>query len=249
MVAPPLAYAAAGEHTSPQWVAAFAAGCSGQSQIGGPLRDGDVAMFGSPQLEPLLFEAQRQGRGWFYGDHAFFGRKQFYRCARNAMQFDGAEGDDDPARFRRFKIPVQDWRHRGSHVLLCPNSASFLTRHGASNWISDVRRVLAAHTDRPIRLRWKKDAELRPLAADLRDCWAVVTFTSNAAVEAILAGVPAFCTAACAGLTMGSANLQEIETPLMPEGRLAWASRLANNQWTLAEMQAGMLWSALRGNR
>lgn len=245
----PVAYCAPNERTSPQWVAAFAKGCGGKSQTLGPLRDGPVAMFGSPQLEPLLFEAQLRGRTWYYGDHAFFGRHQYYRCARNAMQASGLEGDDSPARFNAFGIPIREWRKAGSHILLCPNSDSFLKRYGAPDWINQTVKALQVRTDRTIRIRWKTDADRRPLAEDLKDCWAVVTFTSNSAVEAVLAGVPAFCTAQCAGSAMGSANLQEIETPLMPDGRLAWASRLANHQWTFAEMASGMLWSALGGNR
>lgn len=239
------AYSAGAEGTSPKWVKAFAAGAGCASQTGGPLRDGAVAMFGSPHLEPMLFQAIAEGRTWFYGDHAFFGRGQYYRCGRNEYQFDGLSGDDDPARFRRFGIPIKEWRKSGSHILLCPNSESFLHRYGSPDWVKDVSAVLRGYTDRKIKVRWKRDADRRPIAVDLADAWAVVTFTSVAGVDAILAGVPAFATRACAALSLGSCDLSMIETPTMPNGREAWAARLANRQWNLDEMARGDLWRAI----
>lgn len=241
----PLSYIGATDGTSPRWCRAFALGCGGDWQLRGPLRDGPVAMFGHPSLEPLLRQAQAAGRAWYYGDHGYFGRGQFYRCTRGAMQHAGAAGDADPQRFLRFGIPVKPWRKSGAHIVLCPNSESFLARWGVPNWIDETIAALRSATDRDIIVRWKKDVERRPLAADLVDAWAVVTFTSNSAVEAVLAGVPAFCTAPCAAATMSGANLQAIEAPVMPDGRLEWAARLANNQWTLEEMAAGQLWRAI----
>lgn len=241
----PLTYIGGTGGTAPPWCRAFAKGCGGEWQLGGSLREGAVAMFGHERLEPMLAEAQAQGRTWYYGDHAFFGRGKYFRCAKNAYQFVGLAGDDNPARFLKFGIPVKPWRSSGSHILLCPNSESFLTRYGSPNWVADTVAALKSVTDRKIVLRWKTHADKRPLARDLVDAWAVVTFTSNSAVEAILAGVPAICTAPCAGASMGGTDLQSIEAPVMPDGRLEWASRLANHQWTLEEMAAGQLWRAI----
>lgn len=242
-----IVYAAPGESTSPKWCAAFAQGCGGKVQVGGPFLSGPMAFWGSPQLWPQFLEAKTDGRTWYYGDHAFFGRGQFYRCARNAFQFDGRSGNDDPTRFAKFGIPIQDWRKSGDHVLLCPNSEVFFGLHGVKRgqWVKETTDLLRLHTDRPIRVRWKSEVPRRPLEVDLKGCWAVVTYVSNAAVMAILAGVPAICTAPCAGLTMGTGDLARIESPVMPEGREAWAARLANNQWAFGEMRRGDLWRAI----
>jgi hypothetical protein len=241
----PVSYIGGLDGTSPRWCRAFDQGCGGGVQLLGELSPGPVAMFGHEALEPLLRRAQADGRTWYYGDHAYFGRGRFFRCTRNAMQHAGVAGDPDPRRFLSFGIPVKPWRNSGSHIVLCPNSESFLARYGVPNWVDETIAALKAATDRKIVLRWKNDAARRPLAADLVDAWAVVTFTSNSAVEAVLAGVPAFCTAPCAAAAMSGANLQAIEAPVMPNGRLEWAARLANNQWTLEEMAAGQLWRAI----
>jgi hypothetical protein len=73
-------------------------------------------------------------------------------------------------------------------------------------------------------------------------CW-----TSNAAVDAVLAGVPVFCTSPCAAYRMGHADLSKIETPHFPPDREQWAWSLAANQWTLREMASGQCWRELMG--
>jgi hypothetical protein len=243
----PTAYAAAGESTSPRWSRAFAAGCGGRWKTGGPLSPGPIAFWGSPQIWHLLTQARNEGRTWYYGDHAFFGRGQFYRCSKNAFQFDGMSGDDDPKRFRSFGIPVKEWRKTGGPILICPQSEKFFELHGlrCSEWLESVQRALRAATDRKLIVRWKKDVAHSPLAEALKTAWAVVTFMSIAAVEAVLAGVPAVCTGPCAALPMATADLSRIEALPTPNGREVWAARLANNQWTLEEMRRGDLWRAI----
>jgi hypothetical protein len=69
-----------------------------------------------------------------------------------------------------------------------------------------------------------------------------VTWTSNVAVEAIVAGVPAFVSRYSAAAPMaGMLDTLEhrIETPPMPDGREGWAASLAYGQFTLAEIASG----------
>lgn len=234
--------------TAPRWSAAFAVGCKGKLRVGAAFDHGrPFAFWGQPALWQSFQAARRTAPTWYYGDHAFFGRGRFYRCAKNQTQFMGRTGDDDPARFRSFRILVQDWRRAGGHILLCPNSEPFFGLHGFEfgEWVRDTTTAIRRWSDRPVHVRWKSEAAKRSLEEDLRDCWAVVTFCSNAAVMAALAGIPVFCTAECAGLTMGSGDLSQIESPKMPEGREQWAARLANHQWTLDEMRSGALWNAI----
>jgi hypothetical protein len=84
------------------------------------------------------------------------------------------------------------------------------------------------------------------LEDDLKDAWAVVTFTSNAAVTAALAGVPVFA-ADPANMAWEVANhdLGQIDKPRQPE-RSGWAHRLAWSQFNCAEMADGTCWAHLR---
>lgn len=230
--------------TSPKFGRAFAAGCGGMLYFDSLIRTGPVAMFGSPALWSVLQEAQTSGHDWFYGDHAYFGRFQFYRVTRNAWQHDGS-GDAGPERFRLFGIEITPWQRDGRHVLVCPPDGPFAKLMGfdADAWLADVLAQLGMHTERPVTVR-RRDAST-PLAEALRDCWALVTYMSNAAVEAVLAGVPVFCLGPCAARTMGLSDLSLIESPIRPDGREQWAWNLASNQWTLSEIASGECWRAI----
>lgn len=245
-MAVPIAYAAAGERTSPRWCYAFAKGCGGKVRYRG-LKPGPVAMFGSPALWNILSEARAEGRDWYYGDHAYFRRFEYYRVTRNAYQHDGS-GCARGRRLEALGVTIGPWRKAGNHVLVCPPDAAFAALHGfdADGWLAGVLDTLGRQTDRPVHVRGRLGAEHgKPLAADLAGAWALVTYTSNAAVEAVIAGVPVFCTGACAASAMGLSDLAAIETPAMPYGRAQWARNLAANQWTFEEMKRGDCWRAI----
>lgn len=240
-------YAVNLERTSPLFAAAFAQGAGGQVVTDGRLRPGPMALFGSPRLLPQLRQVQAEGRPWFYGDHAFFGRMTFFRVARGAYHYDGAP-DGIPIerrRVARLGLRPAPWRRGGRHILLCPPDAAFASYRGFDEalWLDNVLDELARHSDREIRIRDRHAR--RPLADDLRDCWALVTHSSNAAVEAAMAGVPVFVTAPCGAWWIAGGPLDRIEQPRLPDDREEWAARLASHQWTLGELASGQAWAAL----
>ena len=76
----------------------------------------------------------------------------------------------------------------------------------------------------------------------LKDVWAVVTFNSNAAVEAILSGVPTFALAPCsAALPVANTDLSKIESPFFPNSDLTqqWCRHLAYGQFHNTELANG----------
>jgi hypothetical protein len=247
----PRSYVARGELTSPKWCRAFAAGCGGDLVDHTHLVDltRPMALFGSVKLWDSFTLVRCLGHEFYYGDHAYFRRFEFYRVTRNALMHDGTSGEPDYARLRALGVKIRPWRPGGRHVLVCPPDKAFGVLHGfdADVWLADVLEQLAAATDRPIRVRTRLGAETRPrsLLDDLRGCHALVTYTSNAAVEALLEGVPVICTAQCSASAMGISDPGEIESVTRPDGREAWAARLAANQWTLAEIAQGDCWRAI----
>lgn len=243
----PVAYYDPNGTTSPKFAYAFAKGCGGtMTDEIDTLFDGGVAAFGSPPVWPLLRFARAHDRDVLWGDHGYFGRHKYYRITRNGMQHDGT-GDAGPERFQVFQRPVQPWRTGGRHILVCPNSAVYFGLHGMSveQWLIDVREQLARHTDREVRIRWKVTGE--PIATDLQDAWAVVVFSSAAALDALIAGVPVFTLAPfAASLRMGRTDLAQIEEPFYPDDREPFLWNLANNQWTIKELCTGQAWRALQ---
>jgi hypothetical protein len=246
-VNPPVCYAVRAERTSPRWCTAFAAGSGGRlvDAVDPMLEPGPIALFGSVRLWPLLLAAQREGRTWYYGDHGYFARKQYFRITRNRYQHDGA-GESSGRRFRGLRLPIFPWRRSGRRILLAMHSPAFYALHGerADAWELSVRAALATATDRPIVTRYKDDPI--PIKRALVDAWALVTFASGAALDALRAGVPVFVLAPfAAAASMGSADLTRIEDPVYPEDRARFLSVLADNQWDLHEIARGTAWRAL----
>lgn len=230
----------------------FAAGCGAPIVPPAPLLPGDVFMYGCLRgLRPTLSEAQRQGRRWIYADNGYFRpghHHGFYRVTENAFQHDGS-GDASVARWEALGLSIAPWRAAGRHVLVCPPSEVFAGLMGfdARRWLDETVQALNRSTDREVRVRTKANAPTKPLAADMAGAWALVTHSSNAAVEALLAGIPVFCTAPCAAQRMGLSDLSLIENPACPDGREPWAWNLAAAQWTLEEMASGLCWRMLNG--
>jgi hypothetical protein len=216
-----------------------------------PLLDGGVIMYGYLRgLLPTLHEARAKGRQWVYADRGYFRATYgndysgYFRLTRNAWQTSGFKYRPDPKRWERLLLNIAPWRH-GRHVLVCPPGDPFTRAVGgfdADQWLADVLKRLQSSTDRPIRIRRKPKpgSGAAPLAMDLQDCHALVTYMSNTAVEAVLAGVPVFTTGACAATVMGKTDLTQIENPAYPDTRLQLAQSLACNQWTLDEIKRGL---------
>jgi hypothetical protein len=234
---------------------AFAAGCGGKVVPPAPLLPGTFVSYGVLRgLLPTFRQAVAEGRSWVYIDNAYFRRsgsdmQGYFRVTRNALQHDGS-GSAKPDRWRRLGLEIKPWRKDGSHILICPPDAIYGRLWGldVDRWLGSTTAMLKTATDRPIEVR-RRDSlrKAKPFREALRDSWAVVTHQSNAAVEALLAGIPVFCTGACAAAGMGRSDPAMIEDPLLPDDRERWAAVLAANQWTVSEMADGTCWRGLNG--
>ena len=243
-----ICYADPRKHKSPKWCGVFAAGCGGRVERAGRLRDGPAALYGSPRLWHIVRALQADGRPWWYADHGYLGQG-FYRVTRGALQLSALDQGAPAcsARLRCLGVQIEPWRVGGRHILVCPPGEVFARLNGfdAGQWRREILSELKQATDRPIVVRPKETRLTQPLAEDLRDAHALVAYTSNAAGEAVLAGVPVFVTGACAALPMGRSDLSMIESPAQPDGRERWAAWLAANQWNLKETRAGACWRAI----
>lgn len=248
----PACYPQPGKAISRQVLEAFAAGSGGRiaSQTTA-LEPGALAVYGAVGLEHLVRLARAEGRDWYYGDNAYFdvARKRFYRFARNAFQATAPQPPDE-ARLRALGLTVAPWQAGGGHIVLVEQSPQFLELSGTTkHWLVKTMRELKAHTDRPLRPRlWNRDKAKASstLQADLNGAWALVTHMSAAANEALLAGVPVFVSGPCAAAPFASGDLSRIESPRRPDGRQEWAAGLANSQWTIEEIRAGIAWGRLK---
>lgn len=224
---------------------AFAFGCGGvvEQWIPDRLRPGAAMFYGvRPAWRHLWGQAKAEGRDWYYADNGFFPcGVTFYRVARNAVQ--AVTGRPDPGRAAALGIEIAPWRRTGRSVLICLQSDEFMAT--VAGTAIDLALEAGRHTDRPIVVRRKGDAT--PIAAALADAWCVVTWSSNCAIDAICAGVPAIVLGQSAAAPMAGTRLEQIEDPPRPDGRTEWVAALAASQWTLDEMARGDCWRALHG--
>ena len=233
------------QFTSPK-IAKALARCTGgrivyddSDPIGGWAGFGDPANWGSLQ------KAIRLGMPWYYGDHSYFhhGRKRFFRFTKNAFQHTGI-GQPNYHRLADFFTSAAPFKKEGRYILICLHSENFHLRVGAPlpSYLEALEAKIRMFSDREIVVR-SKQSETK-FHDELKGAWAVVTHSSACAIEALMRGVPAFCTADCAASLFALREPINVERPLYPseDERMHWAGVLAANQWTLEEIQNGTMW-------
>ncbi len=250
-----ICYAQKGKRQSHVVLEAFARGCGGRVVEGvTELLPGDAVFYGiMNETVPLYHAAKAAGKDVFYLDHGYFRADRFFRATKNADQYMGGGAVRHVAyqRWRDLGITIKPWqRNEAGHVLVTLQSPMTFEARGESRvkWLENVTTVLWAATHREIRVRDKptiKKPQPRTFTEDLAGAWALVARSSNTAVMALLEGIPAFVTHACAASYCASADLGMIEDPFFPDDREDWAALLAGQQWTLDEMERGEAWEAL----
>lgn len=216
------------------------------------LQAGRLAILGGLQFDTpgLLRQARADAHPYVFVDNGYFrthegNRRVRYRVVRDAycQWWINRRRAEDLARFEALALKIQPWRTTGRHVLVYTSSPAHAAFFGLERWHLDVTARIRAHTDRPV-LIWKKgDVTAAQLEAYMLDAWAVVTWSSKLACEAILAGVPAFVgpeSAAAPVAFSAERHLDLIERPYLAGNRLEWASALAWGQFTVGEIASGL---------
>jgi hypothetical protein len=202
----------------------------------------------------LLARALREAQApFFFVDRAYFkggpGSGRF-RVVMNAYHetrvwSDLAEG---VARFNALGIRMMPRQTGGEFIYVCPSSPKHHRFFGCPDWADLMIERLRALTDRPIVLRQKGDGP--PLAHLMKygKPYAVVSYASNAAVEAICWGVPVY-TEIGGARPVSNPSLKRLlsDDPFFPDDdqRMAWAASLALSDFTPEEMRNGYMWERL----
>lgn len=177
----------------------------------------------------------------------------------------------DPERWEKLAcelgLTVKPWRQDGAHILLIgqvPGDAS-LRGLDVVKWLESTVIDLRLITQRPIvirphplspaaalrrlRRRLREDKSIRfdikagsRLSAALDEAWVTVTYSSSAAIESVLAGVPAISLSpASLAWPVADHGLGYVLEPTLPERR-PWLDRLAHSQWSIEEIERGLVW-------
>lgn len=205
-----------------------------------------------------IYKCWETGRPFYYIDNGYMGnlmkKKHFYRIVKNNIQHTKVKdmpGDRfmDLCRFAPYmnyygKKPKQD----GPILLVTPSEkpCKFYDLN-QEQWKKDTIEELKKHTDRPIIVR---DKGLRPdrikensvAAQCARDqVYAVVTYQSMAALEALHYGIPAFTLAPSCVDSVVSKDLSTIEQAKYPDEQQFknLLNYLAYCQYSLDEINTG----------
>lgn len=236
---------------------ALAAGWPGARAIlGPPPDDGNLFIcFGQIWLaEDLIRRAIPQGRKFFQVDNGFHkpSRGQprgYYRLMYSrpdpVLVTDAGlltermlHGPADlNVTFKSLRDPKS-----ADHVLIGMPGEEFGRAHGLDMrpWMNTIVERVKARTTRPIRVRDRMATN--SLKDDLRNCWALVTHSSNVAVDAILAGVPVFVEPTNMAAPVGNLSLATLDLPLFPSDDMCgvWWASLMCQQFTHKEMERGV---------
>ena len=195
--------------------------------------------------ETVIPDAERTGRPYWFIDNGYWkpggqSGNGYYRLTYRGLS-PVLLTDPEP----RLAPDLKPWRCNGRHILVAMPGEYHGRAHGIDvvKWSANIGHKLREHTNRPVRVR-RKGQTGSALADDLRDCWALVTHSSNAAVDAVIAGVPVFVDAGAASAPVGNTDLSLIERPAMPE-RGAWLASLACQHFSLDEMRDGTAYRLL----
>ncbi len=222
---------------------AMARGFNGKTCLGDPPDDGEMFVIWGQLWTALsaIPKAIAQGRPFLHIDNGYVhparGRIDdgyYYRITYNGMS--PVLLPDAPR--TRVHVSMAPWRKTGDHVLLALPGEEFGCAIGLEmrNWLTGIQTRVKSNTKRRVIVRTRKAAS--PVARDLRQCWSLVTHSSNVAVDAILSGVPIFVERTNPAAPVGNFDLSNMEQPLMPE-RHGWFNSLMAQQYTAGEMRSG----------
>lgn len=194
----------------------------------------------------IVPQAYERGRPFWCIDNGYWNPARgtdrgYYRLTYRSMTPVLLPKTDD---LRMAVVPLRAWRGDGRHVVLAMPGVHFGAALGidVGEWCARIEGELRAHTDRPIKIRLR-DSRI-PLSRDLDRAWALVTHSSNVAVDAVIAGMPVFVAPTSAAAPVGRTDL-DIENPVMPP-RKRWLRSLASQHFTIAEMASGEAWRWMR---
>jgi len=153
--------------------------------------------------------------------------------------------DRPPDRWDSLGIELQPWRYGSGIILICgQHPGDVQAPRGDPEW-DKVLEMGELHGSRVIfRPHPLLGPNMRPLSEALGEAKMVVTWSSTAAVEAVITGVPTV--ALDRGSIAWEVTSHGISEPPYVGPREQWAANLAYKQWTRGELESGAAWETLR---
>jgi hypothetical protein len=207
----------------------------------------------------IMKQCWEDNRDFYYVDTGYFGNertvsnpngwKYWHRIVKNNLQHhDLVKRPSD--RWGKFDRKLTNWKKGGRKILIAKPDEKPCKFYGIDleQWTHDTVETIKKYTDRPIEIRERAPKRIdRTIGNTLKqalddDVFALVTFNSNAATEAIMYGIPAFTLAPCnAASPVSSQQLEQIENPYYPDmdKLYEWVCHLSYGQFHVDELTSG----------
>jgi hypothetical protein len=215
--------------------------------------------------------AQQHGTGFYFIETGYFGnyscegnpnaRKFWHRIVKNSMQHEviyNVPGDRLEALSRYdSRLKWKGWKKQGSKILIVAPAHKPCKFYGINKdeWLANTITELKKYTDREIVIREKGSRTERTSSNVIydafdQDIYAVVTYNSIAAAEAVAYGIPSFAMAPTCAKPVSLSDLSKIETPYYPDPDFVykWLSSLAYGQYNIQELLTGKAWRLVLEN-
>jgi len=216
-----------------------------------------VVLIGCNRVVREAFDAYRaMGKHVVYVDKGYLRYREqgvkipreYYRIAVDCFQPSSYVMDlgDEESRWGRERIVPRPWRTDGDHIIYADSSNKYKEWFGIDDEdVSEELWKLRLSTTKTIIYR-PRNCEV-PIYDGLKTAWVLVTRGSNAAVDAILYGVPVLLTGDdCISSPLASRGMVD-DKVFVPtdEARYRWLCGLAWCQYTPEELESGFAWKKI----
>ena len=185
----------------------------------------------------------------------------------NNEAYFGHATSNDNARLKALGIEICDWKDTkdNNSIIICGQhqvSHQWRNMPPVSDWISNTIREIRQHTNRRIKVRCHPRypfnfnnittnvvksipkridvvQDFYDFGTELLNAHCVINWSSNPAIEAVLAGVPVFTGPDSLAYSVANHSFDTIETLIKPN-RQQWANDLAYTEWTVDEFAKGI---------
>ena len=194
--------------------------------------------------DTLIKRAVEKDIPWIMMDNGYLGK--YKRVITNATA---------PTTFRsgrRFEhgTKLEQWRGGiGQHILVLPPSPPYMDTFGIRDFLNHIAHNANIYTDLPLVMRAKpaKGKKAPPLAEQLADAYAVITWGSAIAIEASRLGIPTISLGWCPAKHV-SYQLEDLHTNKMTQepDRMGMLDNLTWSSFDRAELPSA--WNIMKEN-
>lgn len=217
--------------------------------------------------KPVWDDCQAKGKPVIVLEVGGIKRGTTWKVAINGInrEADFGDGELDSMRPSLLGLNMQPWQLSGGRdILICgqhDKSHQWRDMPSMATWVLNVMQEIRKHTARPIIFRPHPRCRLPGIEHEfinvkrqepnkivdsyddfdfnLSNVFAVVSWTSNPGIHAVLQGVPAFVGPASLAYDVANHDFNTINLPQMPD-RTQWLLEYAHTEWNINEIAQGI---------